>query len=159
MRVECVCGNVYICFTRNRIDGKAKMSKSLGNAIFLSDEPDVLKEKVMKMYTDPDHLRVEDPGNIEGNVVFSYLDIFDEDKKKVQELKEHYQRGGLGDVKVKKYLLDVLDAFLAPIRQKRKELAQHTDEVMKIVLEGTQKTREVAEKTLKEVREVMYLDY
>ena len=141
------------------IDGKAKMSKSLGNAIFLSDEADVLREKVMKMYTDPEHIHVSDPGKIEGNVVFAYLDIFDQDKKKVAELKEHYQRGGLGDVVVKKYLHEVLDTFLSPIRQRRKEFAQNKDEVMKVILEGTKKTREVAEQTLQEVREVMHLDY
>jgi len=141
------------------IDGKAKMSKSLGNAIYLKDEPDELKKKVMQMYTDPDHIRVEDPGKLEGNVVFSYLDVFDEDTKKVQELKDHYRRGGLGDVKVKKYLLDVLDNFLAPIRERRKELAQDKDEVMKIVMEGTQQARAVAEKTMNEVRSVMHLDY
>lgn len=141
------------------IDGMTKMSKSLGNAIFLSDDSDTLKQKVMKMFTDPGHIRVEDPGRLEGNTVFTYLDIFDQDKNKVQELKEHYQRGGLGDVKVKRYLIEILDAFLAPIRERRKELAQNKDEVMKMVLEGTEKTREVAQQTLKEVREVMYLDY
>jgi tryptophanyl-tRNA synthetase len=141
------------------IDGKAKMSKSLGNAIFLSDSPEVLKEKVMKMYTDPAHIRVSDPGKVEGNVVFTYLDIFDADKQKVQELKDHYQRGGLGDVVVKKYLCEVLDSFLRPIRERRMDLAQHKDEVMKIVLQGTEKARAVAAQTLKEVREVMYLDY
>ncbi|MGE0206280.1 MAG: tryptophan--tRNA ligase [Candidatus Babeliales bacterium] len=141
------------------IDGKGKMSKSLGNAIFLSDSADELKQKVMKMYTDPDHIRVEDPGKIEGNVVFSYLDIFATDKNHVQELKEQYQKGGLGDVKVKKYLLEVLEEVLKPIRERRKELEQHKDEVMKIVHEGIEKTRAAAEQTLKEVREVMFLNY
>ncbi len=141
------------------IDGKAKMSKSLGNAIFLSDEADVIKKKVMSMYTDPEHIRVEDPGKIEGNTVFAYLDAFDPNKQKVQELKEHYQRGGLGDVTVKKYLIDVLEAFIAPIRERRKEFAHDKQAVMNILLEGTEKTRAVAKQTMKEVRQVMYLDY
>jgi tryptophanyl-tRNA synthetase len=141
------------------LDGKAKMSKSLGNAIFLSDEPDLIKEKVMKMYTDPNHIHVKDPGKVEGNVVFTYLDVFDSDKKKVAELKQHYQRGGLGDVVLKKYLIEVLENFLHPIRQRRKQLAQNKDEVMNIVLQGTERTREIAAQTLKEVREVMFLDY
>ena len=141
------------------IDGKAKMSKSLGNAIFLSDEPDVLKSKVMKMYTDPDHIRASDPGNIEGNIVFTYLDVFDPDTAKVQELKDQYQKGGLGDVTVKNYLFEVLEAFLQPIRERRKELAQDKDAILNILLEGTAKTREVAKETIKEVREVMYLNY
>ncbi|MEX0940050.1 MAG: tryptophan--tRNA ligase [Candidatus Babeliales bacterium] len=141
------------------IDGKAKMSKSLGNAIFLSDEPDELKNKIMKMYTDPDHIHVNDPGKIEGNVVFEYLDVFDSDKEKVAELKEHYQRGGLGDVTVKKYLFEVLNAFLTPIREKRKELAQDKKSVMNILLEGTAKTQKIAKQTMHQVRQVMYLDY
>jgi tryptophanyl-tRNA synthetase len=141
------------------IDGKAKMSKSLGNAIFLCDEPDVLKSKVMKMYTDPDHIRASDPGKIEGNVVFTYLDIFDPDKAKVQELKDRYQKGGLGDITVKNYLFEVLEALLKPIRERRKKLAQDKDAVLNIVLKGTEKTRKVARETMKEVREVMHLNY
>lgn len=141
------------------LDGKAKMSKSLGNAIFLSDEPDVLAKKVMGMYTDPDHIRVEDPGKIEGNMVFAYLDVFDSNVAQVQTLKDQYQKGGLGDVKVKKYLIDVLQAFLDPIRERRKQLAQDPDYVMKCMLAGTEKTREVAQKTMQEVKEVMKLNY
>jgi len=141
------------------IDGKEKMSKSLVNAIFLSDPADVIAKKVMQMYTDPDHVRVQDPGKIEGNVVFTYLDIFDEDKAKVAELKEHYQRGGLGDVVVKKYLIEVLNAFLEPIRIRRSELAKDPEQVVKIVLEGTTATRQVAEQTMHEVRKVTHLDY
>jgi tryptophanyl-tRNA synthetase len=141
------------------IDGKAKMSKSLGNAIFLCDEPDVLKSKVMKMYTDPDHIRASDPGKIEGNVVFTYLDIFDPDKAKVQELKDRYQKGGLGDITVKNYLFEVLEALLKPIRERRKKLAQDKDAVLNIVLKGTEKTRKVARETMKELREVMHLNY
>jgi tryptophanyl-tRNA synthetase len=141
------------------IDGKAKMSKSLGNAIYLSDSVDELKKKVMKMYTDPEHIRVEDPGRIEGNMVFTYLDIFDNDKAKVAELKAHYQKGGLGDVKVKRYLLEVLDNYLRPIRERRVELAKDMDYIKKVVMDGTREVQAVAEQTMSEVRKVMYLDY
>lgn len=141
------------------IDGKAKMSKSLGNAIFLSDSPDDVAKKVMQMYTDPDHVRVEDPGKIEGNVVFTYLDIFDLSKHEVYELKEQYQRGGLGDVKLKRRLIEVLNAFLHPIRAKRVELAKDPQAVMDIVFAGTAQVDAVAEKTMQEVRAVMKLDY
>ncbi len=141
------------------IDGKAKMSKSLGNAISLSDSADVVAKKVMKMFTDPDHIRVEDPGKIEGNTVFSYLDIFDENKDEVAELKAHYERGGLGDVKVKRRLIDVLNAFLDPIRERREQLIKDPKAVMDIVLKGTQKTREVSAQTMDEVRKAMHLNY
>lgn len=141
------------------IDGKAKMSKSLGNAIYLSDSADELKAKVRAMYTDPNHLRVEDPGQIEGNTVFAYLDAFDPDKAGVQALKDHYQRGGLGDVKVKKHLLEVLEGTLAPIRERRLDYAKNMDEVERVVREGTQKGREVAQQTMCEVRKAMKLDY
>jgi len=141
------------------IDGKAKMGKSLGNALFLSDNPDELSKKVMQMYTDPDHVRVEDPGKIEGNVVFTYLDIFDPDKEKVQELKAQYQRGGLGDVKVKKYLIEVLNSFLEPIRKKREEYAKDPKAVMEIALHGSRKVREIAQETMRQVRDAICLDY
>lgn len=141
------------------LDGKAKMSKSLGNAIYLSDSADVLSKKVMQMYTDPNHIRVSDPGKVEGNVVFTYLDAFDPDKKNVQELKDHYQRGGLGDVALKKRLIDVLNTLLEPIRKKRIELAKDPEYVMNIVFEGTKKTRAVAENTMREVRKAMHIDY
>jgi len=140
-------------------DGKAKMSKSLGNAIFLSDSSDELSKKVMTMYTDPDHVRVEDPGKIEGNVVFTYLDAFDPDKAKVQELKDHYQKGGLGDVKVKRYLIDVLNNMLDPIRARRKELEKDPDAVMDIALQGSEKVREIAMQTMKEVKAAICLNY
>ena len=140
-------------------DGKAKMSKSLGNAIFLSDPADVVVKKVMSMYTDPDHVHVNDPGKIEGNVVFTFLDEFDLDKDEVAELKAHYQRGGLGDVKLKKRLIDVLNTFLDPIRTRRVEFAKDPGVVMKIVLDGTKKTYAVAEQTMRDVRKAMYLDY
>lgn len=141
------------------IDGTAKMSKSLGNAIFLSDTTDVIKEKVMKMYTDPSHIHVSDPGKVEGNVVFTYLDAFDPDQTKVKEFKDHYRRGGLGDVVLKKYLVEVLTTFLEPIRQRRSEYARNGDEVIKILLEGTDQVREVAARTMKEVRQAMHLVY
>lgn len=141
------------------IDGKAKMSKSLGNAIFLSDDADTVAKKVMQMYTDPDHIRVEDPGKIEGNVVFTYLDVFAPDQEAVGALKVHYQRGGLGDVTLKKYLIDILNVFLDPIRTRRAQLAKDPQAVMNIVLEGTEKTRHVARETMKEVRQAMKLNY
>lgn len=141
------------------IDGKAKMSKSLGNAIFLSDSSDQVTKKVMSMYTDPDHLRVEDPGKIEGNTVFTYLDAFDSDTKKVLQLKEHYQRGGLGDVKVKKYLADVLNSFLDPIRTSREQFAKDPKAVMEIALKGSQDVKKVAAQTLKEVKAAIGLNY
>lgn len=141
------------------IDGKAKMSKSLGNAIYLSDSVDELSKKVMQMYTDPTHLRVEDPGKIEGNMVFAYLDIFDQDLNKVSELKSQYQKGGLGDVKIKKYLIEVLDAQLKPIRERRLQLAQDLDYVKQVALTGTEQVLQVAEQTMKAVKEVMYLNY
>ncbi len=140
-------------------DGLAKMSKSLSNAIYLSDTPDALKKKVMSMYTDPKHVRVEDPGTVAGNVVFTYLDIFDPDKKEVAQLKAHYERGGLGDVVLKKRLIDVIEQFIAPIRQRRQELAKDPGYVMKVLLDGTRKTLHVAEQTMYDVRRAMKLDY
>ncbi len=141
------------------IDGKAKMSKSLGNAILLSDPADIVTKKVMSMYTDPNHIHVDDPGNIEGNTVFMYLDVFAPDKEEVERMKEHYQRGGLGDVKVKRYLNDVLNAFLEPIRQRRLEYAKDMGYVRAMLLEGTNKTRAVAEHTMAQVREATGIQY
>jgi len=141
------------------IDGKAKMSKSLGNCIYLCDSADEIAKKVKGMYTDPGHLRVEDPGKVEGNPVFIYLDAFDSDKAAVEELSAHYQRGGLGDSVVKKHLNEVLQAFLAPIRKRREELAKDPVAVMQIVRQGTQKAYETAAETLKDVRKAMCLDY
>lgn len=141
------------------IDGKAKMSKSLGNCIYLSDSADSLAKKVKSMYTDPGHLRVEDPGKVEGNPVFTYLDAFDADKKAVEELKAHYQRGGLGDMVVKKRLLEILETFLAPIRKRREELAKDPAAVMKILLHGTERARKATSATLNDVRRAMCLDY
>lgn len=141
------------------LDGQAKMSKSLNNAIFLGDDVDTLKKRVMSMYTDPGHIRVEDPGKVEGNTVFTYLDAFDPDVVKVQELKDHYQAGGLGDVKIKKYLFEVLNAMLEPIRKRRLELGQDKAEVMRMLLAGTEKTREVAQQTMRHVKQALKLDY
>ncbi len=141
------------------LDGKAKMSKSLGNAIFLKDTPDELAKKVRSMYTDPTHLRVEDPGKIEGNVVFEYLDIFAPDKKAVEQLKTQYQQGGLGDIKVKNYLLEILEAQLAPIRERRKLFAQDPHQVMQMLLNGTHHANNIASNTLQEVKKAMHLLY
>ncbi|HLB53173.1 MAG TPA: tryptophan--tRNA ligase, partial [Chlamydiales bacterium] len=141
------------------IDGKAKMSKSLQNAIFLSDDVDMVAKKVKGMYTDPNHLRVEDPGKVEGNPVFTYLDAFGKDIKKISELKEHYSRGGLGDTVIKKYLTDVLQEFLDPIRKARLEFAKDPQEVMAILKNGTEVAIQVAHKTLIEVRAAMGINY
>ena len=134
------------------LDGNAKMSKSLNNAIYLSDDADTLRKKVMSMYTDPNHIHVEDPGKVEGNMVFTYLDIFDKDKDKVAELKEQYRAGGLGDVKIKRYLNEVLEAELGPIRARREEFAKDIPAVYAMLKEGSEKANEVANKTLEEVR-------
>ena len=141
------------------LDGNAKMSKSLGNAIYLADDADTLRKKVMSMYTDPNHIHIEDPGQIEGNMVFTYLDIFDPDKQKVAELKEHYQAGGLGDVKIKRYLNEVLEAQLGPIRQRREEFAKDIPSVYTMLKEGSQKANAVAEQTLAEVRAAIGVNY
>lgn len=140
-------------------DGKAKMSKSIGNCIYLSDDADTIKKKVMSMYTDPNHIRVEDPGQVEGNTVFTYLDVFAPNKEEVEEMKAHYRRGGLGDMKVKKYLNEVMQAELEPIRKRREEFAQDMDYVYKMLKDGSDKAREVAAQTLKEVREAIGLEY
>lgn len=141
------------------IDGNGKMSKSLGNGIYLSDSADEIQKKVMSMYTDPNHIHVEDPGQVEGNVVFTYLDVFDEDKEKVQKLKDHYQRGGLGDVKLKRYLNEVLQAHLEPIRERREEMAKDPDYVMAILKEGSEYAERIAAKTLDEVKQAMGINY
>jgi len=138
-------------------DGQAKMGKSLGNALYLSDSADGVAKKVKSMYTDPTHIRVEDPGKIEGNTVFEYLDAFGKDEAVIADLKQQYQRGGLGDMKVKNYLLEVLQELLEPIRVRRAVLEKNPDEVQKILMAGTQKAQEVTQKTLIEVKEVMHL--
>lgn len=140
-------------------DGKAKMSKSIGNCIYLSDDADTIKKKIMSMYTDANHIRVEDPGQIEGNTVFTYLDVFAKDKEAVEEMKEHYKRGGLGDVKVKKYLNEVLQAELEPIRNRRIEFAKDMDAVYAMLKDGSDKARAVASQTLSEVRNAIGIEY
>lgn len=139
------------------LDGNAKMSKSLGNAIYLADDADTLKKKVMSMYTDPNHIHVNDPGQVEGNVVFTYLDIFAPDQ--VQALKDQYRQGGLGDVKLKRYLLDVLDAELAPIRQRRQAFAKDPAAVYQMLQAGSMAANQVAAQTLSEVKAAMGLNY
>ena len=141
------------------LDGNAKMSKSLGNAIYLSDDAKTVQKKVMSMYTDPNHIHVEDPGQVEGHTVFTYLDVFAPDKDKVAELKEQYQKGGLGDVKIKRYLNKVLEEELGPIRERREKFAQNPDAVYEMLLEGSKKANKVANQTLKEVREAIGLNY
>ena len=156
------------CLRLPGIDGKAKMSKSLGNCIYLSDTPEEVKRKVMSMNTDPDHIRVEDPGKIEGNCVFTYLDAFssEEDFKEflpdynnLDELKDHYRRGGLGDVKVKKFLNNVLQKQLEPIRNKRHEYEKDIPGVYEILRKGTEAAYEVAQQTLNEVKASMKINY
>lgn len=140
------------------IDGNAKMSKSLNNAIYLSDSDKEIEQKVMQMYTDPNHIKVEDPGQVEGNVVFSYLDIFDPNKAEVEELKAQYKKGGLGDMVIKKRLISVLQNLIGPIRSRREEL-ERTVDVMKILEEGTQRARLAAAQTLAEVKKAIKIDY
>jgi len=141
------------------IDGNGKMSKSLGNGIYLADSADTLKKKVMSMYTDPNHIHVEDPGNVEGNMVFTYLDVFGEEKAYIEELKNHYRQGGLGDVKIKRYLIDVLEATFGPIRARREELAKDPEYVISVLQQGSEKAREVSAQTLSEVKQAMGIQY
>ncbi len=156
------------CMRLPGTDGKAKMSKSLGNCIYLSDSPEEVKKKVMGMYTDPDHLRVEDPGKVEGNTVFTYLDAFSRpehfakylpDYASLDELKAHYRRGGLGDVKVKRFLIAVLEETLAPMRERRRTFEQRIGEVYRMLEEGSRKARLKASATLRDVRKAMRIDY
>ena len=149
-------------------DGNAKMSKSLGNCIYLKDSPEEIKKKVMGMYTDPNHIKVSDPGKVCGNVVFTYLDVFcKEDSfskylpeyKNLDELKAHYQRGGLGDVKIKLFLNDILQEELKPIRERREQLAKNPEYVYGVLKEGTRKARMAAKETLDEVKSHMMIDY
>ena len=156
------------CLRLPGIDGKAKMSKSLGNCIYLSDEPEDIKKKIMSMYTDPNHLRVQDPGKVEGNPVFIYLDAFSRPEyfaeflpeyQNLDELKAHYQRGGLGDVKIKKFLNAVMQAELEPIRNRRKEWEQRLPKVVEILKEGSAVAEKTAAATLANVRKAMRIDY
>ena len=157
-----------VCMRLPGTDGKAKMSKSLGNCIYLSDSEKEVQAKVRSMYTDPTHIKISDPGKIEGNTVFTYLDAFCRPEhferylpeySNLDELKAHYQRGGLGDVKVKKFLNAILEEFLAPIRARRKEAEQDIPEVYDILKRGSMQAREVAAQTLSEVRRAMKIDY
>ena len=141
------------------IDGNAKMSKSLNNGIYLSDDEETVLQKVMSMYTDPNHIHVEDPGNIEGNTVFEYLDVFADDKSYVEQLKQQYQAGGLGDVKVKKYLFEVLNDLLKPIRERRAELAKDLPAVYQMLRDCSDRANQVANQTLAEVRAAIGINY
>ena len=141
------------------IDGSVKMSKSAGNAIYLDDDRDTLWQKVRSMYTDPKHIHVSDPGTVEGNVVFTYLDIFDSDKVEVERLKQQYRSGGLGDMVLKKRLFEILDAFLSPLRERRARYAQEPEYITRILQEGVRKTRVCAQETMQQIRKVMKLDY
>lgn len=149
------------------LDGNAKMSKSLNNGIYLSDPSDVIYKKVMSMYTDPNHIKVEDPGKVEENMVFTYLDVFSSDEqiskyseyRTLDEMKKAYEKGGLGDVKIKKVLYNILEEILFPIREKRKYYEEHLDEVYSILKEGTTKANEKANKTLKEVKKAIMIDF
>lgn len=150
------------------IDGKAKMSKSLNNCIYISDSEDEIKQKVMQMYTDPDHIKVSDPGKIEGNTVFTYLNSFCKDEhfqkylpeyNNLNELKDHYRRGGLGDMKVKKFLNAILQEELKPIRLRREKFAENPDLVYDILLKGSIRARKTASETLQKVKKAMKIDY
>ena len=156
------------CLRLPGTDGKAKMSKSLGNCIYLSEEPDEIQKKVFSMFTDPTHIKVSDPGKLEGNTVFTYLDAFSRpehferylpDYKNLDELKAHYQRGGLGDVKVKRFLNTVMQEELGPIRAKRKELEQHIPEIYEILKKGSEEARKAAAETMAEVKRAMRINY
>ena len=157
-----------VCCRLPGIDGKAKMSKSLGNCIYLSDSADEVRTKIMSMFTDPNHLKVSDPGSLEGNTVFTYLDAFCKDEQferylpeyaNLDELKAHYQRGGLGDVKVKKFLNNVMQEELEPIRNRRKELQKQIPDIYEILKEGSEVAREEAAKTMSEVKAAMKINY
>ena len=156
------------CLRLPGTDGKAKMSKSLGNCIYLSDSKEVVAEKIRNMYTDPNHIHVKDPGQVEGNTVFTYLDAFSTaehfekylpEYKNLDELKDHYRRGGLGDVKIKKFLTSILEETLEPIRIRRAEFEKDLPTVQKILIEGTAKARKVAVETIGRVKKSMKIDY
>lgn len=165
---EAVLPSRKTCLRLPGIDGKAKMSKSLGNCIYLADSAEDVKAKIMKMYTDPNHINVKDPGNVENNTVFTYLRAFCHDEhferylseyKNLEELENHYTRGGLGDVKVKRFLNDVMQEELEPIRKRREELAKNPDHIMDILKKGSEKANQVAQSNLEKVRKAMGIDY
>lgn len=156
------------CYRLVGTDGKAKMSKSLGNCIYLKDEPDVIKQKVFSMYTDPNHVHVEDPGQVEGNTVFTYLDVFSKPEdfekflpeyKNLDELKAHYARGGLGDMKIKRFLNAILQELIAPIRERRKELEQNPQAIFDILRAGTEQARVAAKENLIKLKTNMGINY
>ena len=165
--------NIYLppnkaCYRLPGLDGKAKMSKSLGNCIYLSDDAETVRKKIMSMYTDPTHIQVSDPGHIEGNTVFTYLDAFSKPEHfaeflpeyaNLDELKDHYRRGGLGDVKIKKFLNRVMETFLGPIRTRRAEWEARKEDVYDILQEGTKRAAAKADATLQEVRRAMRINY
>lgn len=168
--VECqgILPNQETCYRLPGIDGKNKMSKSLDNCIYLSDTKETVYQKVMKMYTDANHINITDPGKIEGNVVFTYLDVFANDNhfttylnefKNLEELKQAYQKGGVGDVKIKKFLYNILEEILEPIRTKRLEYENNLDYVYQILINGTNKARLVAKKNMQEFKKAMKIDY
>ena len=157
-----------VCLRLPGIDGNAKMSKSLNNCIYLSDDTETVKKKISSMYTDPNHIKITDPGNVEGNVVFTYLDAFSTNehfKKYLPEyenldaLKEHYRKGGLGDVKIKKFLMEVMEEILSPIRERRKYYEARIPEVINYLKEGTEEAKKVANETLKEVKDAIGINY
>lgn len=165
---EAVLSSNDVCSRLPGIDGKAKMSKSLGNCIYLSDEADVIRKKIFEMYTDPNHISVNDPGTVEGNVVFTYLDAFskDEDFEKycpeyanLEEMKEHYRKGGLGDVKIKKFLNEIIQEELKPIRERRKELQKDLTEIYNMLKENSEEAEKVAANTLEKVKKSMKINY
>lgn len=165
---EIVLSSNTSCLRLPGLDGKAKMSKSLGNCIYLADEPEAIREKIMSMYTDPNHIKVSDPGSLEGNTVFTYLDAFCKDEyfleflpeyHSLAELKAHYERGGLGDVKVKKFLNQVIQETLAPIRKRRKQWEQRPDDVMALLQKGCSQAEAKARETLTMVRRAMQINY
>ncbi len=156
------------CYRLVGTDGNAKMSKSLGNCIYLADSEEEIKKKVFNMYTDPNHIKIDDPGKIEGNVVFAYLDIFCKDDsfekylpeyKNLDELKAHYQKGGLGDMKIKKFLNSILQDELRPIRERREKYSQDMDYVYDVLKKGSEEARKVVAETLREVKRAMKIDY
>lgn len=170
VEAEGVLADTKDCYRLPGIDGKGKMSKSLGNAIYLSDDTETVRKKVFSMYTDPNHIKISDPGNVEGNIVFAYLDAFIKEDSiqkylpnsgyaTLDDIKEHYRKGGLGDTVIKKFLFEILEEVLTPIREKRKYYESHIDDVIEILKAGCEKARAVAEKTLKAVRTAMGIEY
>ena len=157
-----------VCNRLPGTDGQAKMSKSLGNCIYLSDDSETLKKKVQSMYTDPNHIKITDPGKVEGNIVFTYLDAFASDEhftkylpeyKNLDELKDHYRKGGLGDSKIKMFLYNILEELLTPIREKRHYYEQRIEEVLRTLQQGTEEANKYANNTLKEVKNAIGIDY